>query len=255
MFANYHTHTALCGHAIGTDREYVEAAIRGGIKVLGFADHCPWIYPDGRRSPTRMLPGELDGYCRSVLDLRKEYRNDITIYLGLESEYIPELMEAQDKLLQDYPLDYMILGEHYTSLNGTYTGRPTDSEEELACYADLIIEGMESGRYRYVAHPDLINFTGNAAAYTHHMTRLCRYFRERSLPVEINMLGALERRHYPSDRFMRIAGAQGLTAIIGVDAHQPERLENREGVDLCRRIAERHGLELIDRLPGLDRRS
>ena len=41
MFANYHTHTTRCNHAAGTDREYVEYAIRSGIKILGFADHTP----------------------------------------------------------------------------------------------------------------------------------------------------------------------------------------------------------------------
>ena len=46
MIANYHTHTKRCKHATGEDREYVEAASETGLKILGFADHCPWIYPD-----------------------------------------------------------------------------------------------------------------------------------------------------------------------------------------------------------------
>ena len=36
MYANYHTHTKRCQHAVGEDREYVEAAIAAGIQVLGF---------------------------------------------------------------------------------------------------------------------------------------------------------------------------------------------------------------------------
>jgi len=30
MFANYHTHTSRCHHAKGTEREYIEAAIKAG---------------------------------------------------------------------------------------------------------------------------------------------------------------------------------------------------------------------------------
>ena len=41
MIANYHTHTPRCHHAKGTEREYVENAIRAGIKRFGFADHSP----------------------------------------------------------------------------------------------------------------------------------------------------------------------------------------------------------------------
>lgn len=41
MIANYHTHTWRCNHAVGTEREYVERAIEGGLKILGFSDHTP----------------------------------------------------------------------------------------------------------------------------------------------------------------------------------------------------------------------
>ena len=35
MIANYHTHTWRCRHADGTEREYVERAIEGGIRCWG----------------------------------------------------------------------------------------------------------------------------------------------------------------------------------------------------------------------------
>ena len=41
MIANYHTHTARCLHAAGAEREYVERALQGGCRVLGFSDHTP----------------------------------------------------------------------------------------------------------------------------------------------------------------------------------------------------------------------
>ena len=47
MIANYHTHTWRCRHADGTEREYVERAIEGGLKILGFSDHSPYPFPDG----------------------------------------------------------------------------------------------------------------------------------------------------------------------------------------------------------------
>ena len=54
MFCNYHTHTYRCGHATGTDREYVENAIKVGLKTLGFSDHAPYVFEDGYRSSMRM---------------------------------------------------------------------------------------------------------------------------------------------------------------------------------------------------------
>lgn len=49
MIANYHTHTWRCGHAFGDEREYVENAIVGGLKILGFSDHTPMPYEVGNK--------------------------------------------------------------------------------------------------------------------------------------------------------------------------------------------------------------
>ena len=43
--ANYHTHTIRCKHAVGEEREYIEAAISEDFKILGFSDHTPQPYP------------------------------------------------------------------------------------------------------------------------------------------------------------------------------------------------------------------
>ena len=89
MLTNYHTHTRRCGHAVGEDREYAEAAVQAGLKILGFSDHAPQIFPDGYYSSFRMRPEELKGYVESVLSLRKEFAGTLEIPLGLELEYYP----------------------------------------------------------------------------------------------------------------------------------------------------------------------
>lgn len=254
MLANYHTHTARCQHAVGEDREYVECAIAGGIQVLGFSDHCPWVNPNGYVSGIRMTPEQLDGYVTSLTDLKREYADDIQIYIGLEAEYIPERMEAQDALLRQYPIDYMILGQHFLGLEeeGIYSSHETTEEAQLRQYVDLVIAGMESGRYRYVAHPDLLHYVGSEETYKRHMTRLCQYLKQKEIPVEINMLGLLEKRHYPCAPFLHIAQQLGNTAIIGYDAHQPERLTRLDARETCRQLAEQYTLPLVESLPGLE---
>lgn len=251
MLANYHTHTQRCQHAKGEDREYIEQAIKGGMKILGFSDHCPWIFDDGHVSGTRMTPAELDDYFTSLTDLKKEYSSDIKIFIGFESEYIPELMEAQNKLLADYPVDYMILGEHFLEREpyGPYTGFEFPEEAMLKKYVDLCIEGMETGKYLYLAHPDLLNFTGPQEIYIKHYTRLCNYLKEHNIPVEINQLGVQQGRHYPSELFLSIAKKVGNTAIIGCDAHTPQALSDKNAHDTCKKLAEKYGLELVKSLP------
>ena len=103
MLANYHTHTTRCGHAVGEDREYVETAIRRGLKVLGFSDHVPMAFPDGRESRFRVPIRQLEEYVTSVLDLRAEYKGDIDVRLGFEAEYYPDLFESMLALIAPIP--------------------------------------------------------------------------------------------------------------------------------------------------------
>lgn len=250
MLANYHTHTARCNHAVGEDREYVEAAIAAGYRVLGFADHAPFVFPGDYVSPTRMTAAETEGYFSSLTALKKEYAPDITIYIGFESEYLPPLLPAQDALLADYPLDYMILGQHFIlpEPDGHYTGFAGDLEG-LVRYTDSIIEGMESGRYIYTAHPDLYNYRGEGTQ--EQFRRIARYMKEEDIPVEINLLGIATGRHYPSSLFLRTAAEEGCSAIIGVDAHDPRAFERRGIEQRGIEIAEEFGLPLVDFMPGL----
>ena len=52
---NYHTHTTRCYHASGKDEEYVKAAIKAGIKELGFSDHTPWHYASSFKATMRII--------------------------------------------------------------------------------------------------------------------------------------------------------------------------------------------------------
>ncbi len=249
MLANYHTHTHRCKHASGEDREYVEKAIESGLKILGFSDHCPWVFTDGFVSGMRLSVEEVEDYFYSLESLKKEYAKDIKIYIGFESEYWPEMMEAQEKLLKDYPLDYMILGQHFLDKekDGTYSVWKTTEEDILKRYVDIVIEAVNTGKYLYVAHPDLVGFIGSEEVYEKHMGRLCRCLKEKDIPVEVNMLGLWTGRRYPSKRFLKIAGEVGNSAIIGIDAHSPKEIVNYEAFRMGEELCKEFQLPIIDK--------
>ena len=90
MIENYHTHTTRCRHASGTEEEYVCHAIDGGLKVLGFSDHTPFIFPDGYYTGMRMFPDQLEDYVASVLALKEKYKKDSQIYCGVEEDAFQE---------------------------------------------------------------------------------------------------------------------------------------------------------------------
>ena len=56
MIANYHTHTWRCRHADGTEREYVERTIEGGLKILALSvpGRLRFRHADAARSGGRL---------------------------------------------------------------------------------------------------------------------------------------------------------------------------------------------------------
>lgn len=255
MKANYHTHTTRCLHAVGTDREYVENAIIGGLEVLGFSDHCPFSFEKGFRSHMRMVPKDVDGYFTTLTDLKKEYERDITIYIGFEAEYIPELYDDFKSLVKGYPVDYLIMGQHFLEPE-TY-GRYVGSHGEagfLTEYVDSVIAGFETGDFKYLAHPDLPRTLPDTEEYYEQYKRLCLYLKAKDIPVEYNMAGFEMRRWYPGDEFFKISADVGNKLIVGCDAHEPRFLSDKQLHEATLESAKKYGMEIVEFLPGLGKK-
>ena len=229
MIANYHTHTPRCKHAEGEERQYIERALKGDFVELGFSDHTPYFFdkPD-YYSSFRMRPEQLEDYVSTLLALRAEYRDRISLYLGLEAEYYPKLFPRLLDFLRQFPLDYLILGQHalFNETEGIFSPRPSDDEKLLDQYRAQTTEALESGLFSYFAHPDLFCFTGEPSTYERHVRAICRKARELSIPLEFNLLGFSEGKHYPNPAFWRIAGEEGCAVILGSDAHTPQETWN-----------------------------
>jgi len=223
---NFHTHTMRCKHAQGEDREYVEAAIKAGFEVLGFSDHAPYLFEDGFVSRMRMDMEQLGEYAESIHSLKKEYAGDIEIYCGLEMEYFPKRFEKTIAEIMKQPMDYLLLAQHYfdDEVGNINVGTPWPDEEHLELYVNRILEAADKKLFLYVAHPDIIHFTGSDEVYERQMTRLALGLKNRNIPVEINASGLFYGSRYPNPKFVEIAKRCGNDFIIGVDAHAPERL-------------------------------
>ena len=76
---DYHVHTARCGHAGGSMRAFVEAAIARGLSEIAFTDHVPlYFLPGDDPDPgIAMTAAELPGYVEEVRALNTEFAGRI----------------------------------------------------------------------------------------------------------------------------------------------------------------------------------
>ena len=228
---NYHTHTARCGHAIGTDEEYVKQAIQAGFKVLGFSDHAP--YRNIPRPFARMKWDDLEDYLNSIHELKVRYKDQIEIHIGLETEFYPAFLHEKQELRGK--VEYLLLGQHFNDPVETvsYFGHNTD--EQILEYAETIAKGLDTGLYTYLCHPDV--FMSKQPSFTEACRKashiICAKCEETNTPLELNVRGILKGKQnyaegqmygYPNRLFWEIAAQYDVKVVPGIDAHAPKDL-------------------------------
>ena len=255
---NYHTHTSRCGHAIGTDEEYIQEALAFGITELGFSDHI--FLPNHSQPGIRGEYSELEDYITSLETLKEKYKNRISIHLGFEAEAMKEYFPYYKELLQGGHIEYLILGNHCeidknNELHFFFSS--ATKAKDVKKYTKTLIEGMRSGLFKAVAHPDY--FMGSYK--WNHVAKVCsRKIIKASLkydiPLEFNF-GAVRRgKHmvrneyrfnYPYDKFWIMAKKYHAKIMIGIDAHAPSDITteaNDGGYEMFKEL----GLELSQKL-------
>ena len=228
---NLHTHTTRCFHAVGQDEEYVVAAIKNGIQILGFSDHCPmdeYIHID------RMRMNELDEYIASITHLKEKYADQIQILIGLECEYLPEYKEVYPEFLKK--VDYLILGQHFNRFDqDDFTEHVTD--EDLMLMKDYVIEGLKTGWFTYLAHPDyfMYSYDNYPEAGKQAIEEIAECAAQLNIPVEINLKGKSKGKkiidgkldyRYPNSQTFEIISKHHTPVLYGLDCHNPETFDD-----------------------------
>jgi len=251
MIANYHTHTFRCHHANGTEEEYVERAIEGGLKILGFSDHAPFAFPDGHQSGYRVRTEEAEDYIQTINALKEKYKDIIEIFVGFEMEYYPAYFDDMLSYIKKLGAEYLILGQHFIVDEypvSRYSMSPNNTLADLKDYVDCVIEGMKSGAFSYVAHPDIVRYDSQTEDYYNQMKRLCIEAKKLDIPLEINFLGISDKRIYPNPQFFRIAGEVGNKVIFGSDAHNAKSVFAPHCIEIAEKFVSDFGLSKIDTL-------
>ena len=249
---NYHTHTYRCHHAIGADEDYVKKAIEQGFKVLGFSDHTPWRYKSAYHSRIRMELRSFQSYKKSVLSLKEKYKDQIEIYFGLEAEYFPEYMDWMKEFCVQEEVDYLIFGNHFHYSDEYSQYYPYTGKESFDQYIQDCLDGMDTGLYSYLAHPELIMMNEGLVwneKVEQGFDQICRKAKELNLPLEYNGAGFMANKwygeSYPHHKFWEIASKYHNQAIVGMDCHDPNALEKKNYIEVLESL-KKYDVEIID---------
>lgn len=228
MYDIFHVHTYRCGHAEDvSDELYIKKAIELGADRITFTDHAPF---PGNIFHNRMEYEQLPEYVNTLRQLKRKYEGQINVRIGLEIEYLPSFQSYYEELAEI--LDLLMIGQHFfETAPGKYSFSLVNQEEtEYPGCLDAMMQGIESGLFQVVAHPDRIfrrvkNWNQDCKKGCKDLISLAK---NKQVILEKN-LSSMRHKNYFREEFWQLLTPENKT-IFGLDAHAVGELEFAKGV-------------------------
>jgi len=268
---DYHVHTTLSKHAVGSMEEYVLFGVKAGLSELGFADHLPDVRTGGSR--WTMDEPQLPHYVEAVQALADRFPQ-LRIRLGIEADFLPGFESAVAERLARHPFDYVIGSVHWVPSpwggerlitsrrfwrqeGEEASGDPHDDDVNAAfcAYHERLRESAGCGLFHVMAHCDVVHKFGHLPTLdtSAEHRRTAEVFSDTRVLVELNTSGLrapLEEIH-PGREFLGALRDAGVGVTLGSDAHRPEHVGF--GIDAALERAREAGFRAIHVCAGAGR--
>jgi len=250
VFSSMHTHTLFCD---GKDdiETMCRVAYEKKIRAIGFSAHAPIARKTGIKTEWHLSDDLLDEYIEQALEAKRRWQGKLSVFLGLEVDYIKGLRSAVDSDIKALNLDYLIGSVHYLiPTNGaepfTVDGPPEeftkglnegfggDAQALMNCYYEAMAEMTAMGGFEILGHADLVKKNCNDKKLWPEESEACRQKEiaaaaaAAGITVEANTGGINRgkiRDVYPSLSFLRLFREYEVPVIITSDAHQAEDID------------------------------
>ena len=232
----FHVHTFRCKHADNIpDIKYIEKALVFNAPGIWFTDHAPF---PGDPFRNRMEYSGLNEYISSLYELKQIFADKINVHIGLEIEYFPSFDKNgyYKELLSDERVELLLLGQHMAEVSpGCYTfswDKERLGNEEYIALGDAQIQGINSGYFGAVAHPDRI--FRRQKKWSEKLDSMSNLIitaaYSNDIPLEINAASQRHSHQYWKEFWDKTGNVK---TIYGLDAHSLDDLDRvyKERID------------------------
>ena len=242
---NYHSHCYLCDGK-GRPEDYALRAVQSGFQAYGFSSHAPLAFVN----EWTMKPENMPVYIEETERVKKNYKNKIEIYRGLEIDFIPGIMGPSDTYYDALGLDYKIGSVHVVpgrDGKSQYSVDGTDAEFNFLLsehfgnsikamaedYFERVRLMLDQGGFHITGHLDLIKKKNRGNRYFSESENWYIKAVEQTLDslvrfggfMEVNT-GGIARGYtdtvYPSPWILEKALIKKIPIILNSDSHRPE---------------------------------
>lgn len=244
---NLHTHSRYCDGK-GCLSEFVDAAIILDMNVLGFSSHGPVKFSNHFSIKEECVKD----YLKEIFSLNEKHAGVISLFAGLECDYIPKFSFPFQYFRDTYKLDYIIGGVHLVEnietnklwfidgpnpeeydrgLNEVFDG---DIRKGVTRYFHQMMEMIETQKFEILAHIDKVKmhnagrfFSEEDRWYRNLCMEVVELLKHREIIVEVNTRGIYKKRcpdYYPSKFILEQLLKNKIRITLSSDAHQIEEL-------------------------------
>ena len=157
MLIDYHIHSEFSNDSEAFLEGICGQAIARGIQEIAITDHVDLQYP---QQPPGYTICDMDQYFRTLEKCQQRYQGQLCIRIGMEIGLEPHRFQDYDRLISDYPFDFIIASLHAVDgmephLGAYYQGK--DKEEAYRVYYQHISDFLDQyDNFDVLGHLDYV---------------------------------------------------------------------------------------------------
>jgi len=244
---NYHNHSKWSDGKYNPEKTILKA-IELGFDIIGFSDHSPVPF----KSEWNMKYENLLVYVSDIQSLKKKFKDQIKIFLGLEADFINEI--AFIKHFKHLGIEYTIGGAHYLTekfndgtifnidhsdevfFKGLKELYNNDIKIMVKKYYQAINQMVKIDPPDVISHLDLVEkfnknhkyFDSNDEWYQNIIDETLEVIKNSKCIIELNsrsLYKGLLDDYSPKINILKKSLNLNIPVTVSLDAHKPEELE------------------------------
>ncbi len=234
MLADFHIHTRFSGDSEADVDKVIQSAIDKGMKYMAITDHNDFEFENG------IFELDTERYFEYMSNKKMEYKNDISLSIGIECGLEPKFADRINKLINSYNFDFVIGSSHVINGRDPYykeyfENRPVHDamveyllsiSENIDIFDNFDVYGHLDYMMRYApisAEEKRYEYAEYAEYFDNILTKLIK----KGKGIEINT-SPLKSGLYDTNPNLQVvkryAELGGKIITVGSDAHKPEHV-------------------------------
>lgn len=230
--ADYHIHTKFCNHAEESIFQYINQAIKCGLKEILFLDHLTLFEQDFKNS---MTIKEVPLYLYAVRNAAEQFKDKIKVKCGLETDYHPNFFHKTQEICSKFDFDMIGASVHFVdnynivSRSRQKTYSHIKDVDIISGYFEAMSQMIQYDFFDTICHFDVIfKFpktlnTSETEIISSQIDNILDIVAQKQIAIEINTSGYTHNinRQYPAEEILKKCITKQIPFTVGSDAHSP----------------------------------